>query len=145
MEGDTLELVCTFFGRPRPVVEWSGPKKLPPPVENFVFLSDGYQVTSTLKVLNANHSYKGEYSCEGDVPDYPAPSKTQNFFAVFQSEFPVGRHCASVVAETVEDDGHLLWYIVQVVSRETKSSWQWLVLETKNMNCMMQCLQFYLA
>ena len=113
MEGDALELVCIFLGRPRPVVEWSGPQDiLPPAIENSVSLSDGYQVTSTLKVLNVNHSYKGEYSCKGDVPDYPAPSKTQNFFVVFQSEFPVGRHCASEVAETVEDDGHLLWYVV---------------------------------
>ena len=100
MEGDTLELVCTFFGRPRPVVEWNGPQDiLPPAIEDSVSLFDGYQVTSTLKVLNANHSYDGEYTCEGDVLDYPAPSKTQNFFVAVQSEFLNGRYCASVVVE----------------------------------------------
>ena len=100
LEGDTLELECTFFGRPRPVVEWSGPQDiLPPAIEDSVSLSDGYQVTSTLKVLNANRSYEGEYSCEGEVPDYPAPSKTQSFSVVFQCEFINGCHCASVVME----------------------------------------------
>ena len=99
VEGDALELVCTFIGRPRPVVEWSGPKKLPPPVEKSVSLLDGYQVASTLKVLNVSQSDEGEYSCEGNVPDYPAPSKTQNFSVALQSEFLIRRHCASVVTE----------------------------------------------
>ena len=100
VEGDTLELVCTFFGRPRPMVEWSGPQDiLPPAIEDSVSVSGGYQVTSTLKVLNASQSDEGEYSCEGEVPDYPAPSKTQYFLVGFQSEFPVGRHCTSMVTE----------------------------------------------
>ena len=87
VEGDTLELVCTFFGRPEPVVEWSGPQDiLPPSIEDSVSLSGGFQVTSTLEVLNVNRSYEGEYSCEGEVLDYPAPSKTQNFSVAFQSE-----------------------------------------------------------
>ena len=113
MEGDALELVCTFFGRPKPVVEWSGPQDpLPPPVENVVFLSGGYQVTSTLNVLNASQSGEGEYSCEGNVPDYPAPSKTQNFSVVFQCEFLIGHHCASWWRKSLEDDGHLLQFVV---------------------------------
>ena len=95
VEGDTLELVCTFFGRPKPVVEWSGPKSLPPPVENSVSLSGGYQVMSTLKVSNVTHLDEGKYSCEGNVSGYSAPSKTQSFSVFFQSESLIGHHCAS--------------------------------------------------
>ena len=98
VEGDTLELVCTFFGRPRPVVEWNGPRDiLPPPLENVVPLSRGFQVTSTLKVLNVSHSDEGKYSCMGDVPDYPAPSKIQDFSVNFQSESLSRRRCSGMI------------------------------------------------
>ena len=97
VEGDALELVCTFLGRPRPVVEWNGPRTtLLLPVENSVSLSSGYLVTSTLKVLNVSHLDEGQYFCVGDVLDYPAVSKTQSFSVFFQSEFLIGCHCVSV-------------------------------------------------
>ena len=88
VEGDVLELVCTFFGRPRPLVEWSGPQDiLPPPLESSVPLQGGFQVMSMLNVSKVSHSDRGEYSCTGRISDYPDHFETMNFSVAVQSEF----------------------------------------------------------
>lgn len=123
VEGGALELVCTFLGRPKPVVEWSGPQDtLPSPSENVVALSGAFQVTSTLKVLNVSYSDGGKYSCIGDAPGYPAASKTKNFSVIFQSEF-LDRHQFASVIEMHKDGSHfLLWFEVQNNFKMTKLS-----------------------
>ena len=88
VEGDALKLVCTFFGRPRPEVEWSGPQDtLPSPLETSLSLSGGFQVTSVLNVSEVSHSDGGKYSCTGRISDYPDLSETRNFSVAVQSEF----------------------------------------------------------
>ena len=88
VEGDDLELVCTFFGRPRPVVGWSGPQDILPTIsENFVSLSGGFQVMSVLNVSKVSLSDGGKYSCTGRISDYPDLLETRNFSVAVQSKF----------------------------------------------------------